>query len=235
MSESVVYHGLDSSECVYFYEPEFYCLSNFSAFVVCWAGNVFPTSEHAYQWAKFPSDPLKQNAIRHAKSAHDAFKMAERWKKYRRDDWDAINIPTMRCILWAKAHQHEYVRRKLLQSTGRQLIENSWRDGFWGWGPNHDGRNELGKLWMEIRTELPTADLNPQTLELPKSLQDAIAVLDHSRELLKQWGPTPVTDLALRIDQVLKEVEDLTQDRTDPFWAGVSMACEEIKCRLERR
>lgn len=25
---------------------------------------------------------------------------------------------------------------------------------FWGWGPNQDGRNELGKLWMEIRAEL---------------------------------------------------------------------------------
>jgi hypothetical protein len=34
------------------------------------------------------------------------------------------------------------------------LIENSWRDDFWGWGPNRDGKNQLGKLWMEIRSEL---------------------------------------------------------------------------------
>ena len=36
----------------------------------------------------------------------------------------------------------------------RTLIENSWRDDFWGWGPNRDGQNMLGKLWMEVRAEL---------------------------------------------------------------------------------
>ena len=46
------------------------------------------------------------------------------------------------------------LRRKLLATGDRELIENSWRDNFWGWGPNRDGKNQLGKLWMEIRSEL---------------------------------------------------------------------------------
>jgi predicted NAD-dependent protein-ADP-ribosyltransferase YbiA (DUF1768 family) len=36
----------------------------------------------------------------------------------------------------------------------RELIEDSWRDSYWGWGEDHKGRNWLGKLWMEVREEL---------------------------------------------------------------------------------
>jgi N-glycosidase YbiA len=57
-------------------------------------------------------------------------------------------------ILRAKARQHEYVRRKLLETGDRYLCENSWRDSFWGWGQNRDGKNMLGNLWMQIRKEL---------------------------------------------------------------------------------
>ena len=57
-------------------------------------------------------------------------------------------------ILKAKAEQHEYVRRKLLATGDRELIEDSWRDSFWGWGPNKDGQNMLGKLWMKVRANL---------------------------------------------------------------------------------
>ena len=60
----------------------------------------------------------------------------------------------MRQILRAKVAQHEYVKRKLLETGDRILIEDSWRDGWWGIGPGKDGKNMLGKLWMEIRAEL---------------------------------------------------------------------------------
>jgi hypothetical protein len=33
---------------------------------------------------------------------------------------------------------------------------DSWRDDFWGWGPGRDGKNMLGRLWMEVRAELKT-------------------------------------------------------------------------------
>jgi predicted NAD-dependent protein-ADP-ribosyltransferase YbiA (DUF1768 family) len=31
------------------------------------------------------------------------------------------------------------------------------RNSFSEWGPNRDGQNMLGKLWMQIRTELRAA------------------------------------------------------------------------------
>lgn len=60
----------------------------------------------------------------------------------------------MKGILLAKVAQHPYVKKKLLQSGDRELIEDSWRDDFWGWGENKDGANHLGKLWMEVRNEI---------------------------------------------------------------------------------
>jgi ribA/ribD-fused uncharacterized protein len=149
-------HGLDTETKVLFYERDFYVLSNFSAFSLEWFGYRFDTSEAAYHWMKFSEDGQSEicDAILLAKSAHDAFKIAERFKEVRREDWDDTKVGIMKKILRAKADQHEYVLRKLLATGDRELIEDSWRDDFWGWGPNKDGQNQLGKLWMEIRAEL---------------------------------------------------------------------------------
>lgn len=150
-------HGLDTDSQVFFYEQDYYVLSNFSAFEVKWHFT-FPTSEHAYHWEKFiRTAPHIAEKIRFASSAHDAFKFAEQYRGARRPDWDDVKVEIMRLILRAKAEQHEYVRRKLLATGDRELIENSWRDAFWGWGPKRDGQNMLGKLWMEIRAELRAA------------------------------------------------------------------------------
>lgn len=147
-------HGLDTPERVCFYEQDFYVLSNFSSFNLHHAGLVFPTSEHAYHWEKYPRYGMIAGLILKAPSAHEAFKLAGLYKPERRADWDAVKVDIMRDILRAKARQHEYVRRKLLATGDRELVENSWRDDFWGWGLNRDGQNMLGKLWMEVRAEL---------------------------------------------------------------------------------
>ena len=85
---------------------------------------------------------------------HEAFKIAQEHRDLQYPGWPVDKVDTMRNILRAKADQHEYVRRKLLATDDRELVEDSWRDDFWGWGPNRDGQNMLGKLWMEIRAEL---------------------------------------------------------------------------------
>ncbi len=157
-------HGLDTDTQVFFYEQEYYVLSNFSAFSLKWRGLRFDTSEAAYQWEKFPLtiglspiDISIRESIRRdihmAPSAHEAYKIAEFNKHRRCANWDAIKVEVMREILRAKFNQHEYVVRKLMETGDREIIENSWRDDFWGWGPNRDGKNMLGKLWMEIRSE----------------------------------------------------------------------------------
>jgi hypothetical protein len=163
-------HKLDTDTQVFFYEQDFYVLSNFSAFTLQWKGLRFDTSEAAYHWEKFnygietPEGAVvkldicfeAQDRIRFAPSAHEAFKFAEQYKSQVRPDWVDVRVDIMREILYAKATQHEYVRRKLLATGDRELIEDSWRDSFWGWGEDKGGKNTLGKLWMEVRTELRT-------------------------------------------------------------------------------
>ena len=149
-------YKLDTDLMVRFYEQDFYVLSNFSSFKVFYNRIVHQTSEHAYHYAKFPgNDPslvVIREAILNSWSAHEAFKIAELHKEHRRPDWDDVKVDIMREILIAKASQHEYVLRKLLATGDRKLVEDSWRDDFWGWGPNQDGQNMLGKLWMEVRS-----------------------------------------------------------------------------------
>ena len=159
------HHKQDTDTQVFFYEQEFYVLSNFSAFQINWSGKEYPTSEHLYQAMKFvdleaTSDYRVRSLvtacelIRNARSAHQAFKLAEDMRHLVRADWKEVRVGVMKEILHAKANQHEYVRRKLLETGDRELVEDSWRDGFWGWGKDGSGENMLGKLWMEIREDL---------------------------------------------------------------------------------
>jgi len=155
-------HGLDTDREVFFYEQEFYVLSNFSSFNLVWDGQTFPTSEHAYHWAKFfkngqvgDKDHFEAMvAVRTAPSAHEAFKLAQKYFYLVRPDWHDVRLNIMKEILRAKVAQHPYVKKKLLETGDRVIIENSWRDDFWGWGENKTGQNMLGKLWMEIRNEI---------------------------------------------------------------------------------
>ena len=162
-------YKLDTDTQVFFYEQEFYVFSNFSSFAIIFDNRLFPTSEHAYHYMKFSNEGdafmpepginvgirmQMQSIILTAPSAHNAFELGQNNKQHRRKDWDDVKVSIMKQILEAKVTQHPYVMKKLIQSGDRELIEDSWRDDYWGWGPNKDGQNKLGKIWMELRKEL---------------------------------------------------------------------------------
>ncbi len=161
-------HGLDTETQVFFYEQEFYVLSNFSAFQVEWRGVIFMTLEHAYHWMKFRHDENRSDLryilyrIQKAKSAHDALREAKTNQALIRNDWRLPAPPVgreyrlvvMADLLHAKRTQHEYVARKLKETGDRELVENSWRDGFWGTGEDGKGENWMGRLWMEERERM---------------------------------------------------------------------------------
>jgi len=157
MSEFDAQHFLtmtaNNQEPIFFYEHEYYVFSNFSSFALEWKGELWMTAEHAYHSEKFVDIELKEG-IRKARSAHDAMKLAYANKDKYLKNWDDIKLEVTKRILLAKVAQHPYVKKKLLQSGDRMLVEDSWRDAYWGWGPNKDGENHLGKLWMEVRGEV---------------------------------------------------------------------------------
>lgn len=139
---------------VFFYPKEFYIFDNFSSFQIEWRGFLWPTSEHAFQAARFmgANDSIV-GLIKNARSAHDAQKIANENISQQLSNWSEMEKDIMKEILRAKINQHPYVLKKLIESGTREIIEDSWRDNHWGWGQDHLGENLLGKIWMELRQD----------------------------------------------------------------------------------
>ena len=57
-------------------------------------------------------------------------------------------------ICKTKLDQHPYIQHKLADTGDLVMVEDSPRDSFWGWGHNKAGKNELGKIWMELRSTI---------------------------------------------------------------------------------
>lgn len=148
--------SIDDPTVVGFYPRGAYALDNFAAYQVYWRGRLWPTSEHAYQAAAhiLTGNLVAVEAIATALSSHDAKLIAVEYKAQRPPNWSDIKVGIMEEICRAKLQQHEYVRTTLRRTGNREIVEDSPKDGFWGWGPNRKGRNELGKIWMRLRDEL---------------------------------------------------------------------------------
>ena len=137
---------------VYFYTPRYYVLDNFSAYTVEIWGKKFSTAEHAFQWKKFSIfHPLIAEEIFNSESPSAVKEISDSHKDKVYDGWKDEKARFMEEILIAKAHQHEKVRRMLLESGSREIIENSPTDNYWGIGPDGTGQNMLGKLWGKVR------------------------------------------------------------------------------------
>ncbi len=78
------------------------------------------------------------------------------YKSAKDPSWDTKKIIVMESILRAKLAQHEEALDAPKQSGSEVIIaEDSPIDSFWGTGKDGTGQNQLGKLWMKIRAELP--------------------------------------------------------------------------------
>lgn len=178
-------HGRDTETQVFFYEHEFYPLSSFSSFRLWWKWIDFPTLEYAYHWEKFEDPEMKQKIL-DARSSHDALKIAHENKDKVRENWRRVRVPIMRELMWELVKQHPYVKKKLFETGDREIIEDSWRDDFWGWGPDRNGQNWKGKLWMEIRDEMMCdhggVEESVEFVENPKRKEKVQKLIDEGYE-----------------------------------------------------
>lgn len=143
---------------ILFYEGEHYMFSNFASFAVEWRGVVWMTSEHAYQAAKFIDESII-GQIRTARSAHDAKKLAHLHEGAMDPLFGERKLDIMKEIVALKLAQHDYIKKKLIATGDRLIVEDSPTDSFWGRGPDGTGENHLGKIWMELRRELQKSTL----------------------------------------------------------------------------
>ena len=129
---------------------EYSFLSNFYPCLIEFEGEIYRTVEHAYQAAK-THDPDERRKIREEEQTGKAKRMGKRVTI--REDWEQIKVKVTRELLKKKFENPQF-RKLLLDTYPHELIEgNNWGDTYWGKCNGH-GKNMLGTLLMQIRSEL---------------------------------------------------------------------------------
>lgn len=135
------------------FSGSFRFLSNFYPAPVSMRGEIYPTTEHAFQAAK-TLDPAERKTIRSASTPGQAKRLGRTVAL--RSDWEEIKLDVMAACLRAK-FSREPLRSRLLATDKATLVEgNEWNDTFWG-VCRGVGENHLGRLLMEVREELRSA------------------------------------------------------------------------------
>jgi len=127
--------------------------SNFAAFGFHIEDHWYPTSEHYFQAMKFEDNDYQQR-IRETKSPMIAARLGRSRKVKIREDWEEVKVDVMRTAVRAKIQSHLELQELLLGTGEEPIIEAAARDYFWGAGKDGSGQNWLGKILMEVRSEL---------------------------------------------------------------------------------
>lgn len=130
-------------------------------------GITFPTVEHYFQWskAKMFGDGEIESKILKTSSPKSVKNYGKKVKDFKEEEWNAKKENIMRIAVKAKFTQHAELRKKLQDTGSKPLAEANPRDKYWGIGTSSDtskakdpskwpGKNVLGKILEEIRTEL---------------------------------------------------------------------------------
>ena len=139
-------------------EDPYYEFTNFYPSPVVIDGKTWPSTEHYFQSQKFVGTPYVE-AIRRFPTAREAFQLsrtpqASRWC---RGDWERVKDDIMLKALRCKFTGNPELRRKLLETGSRRLIEHTHNDSYWADGGDGSGKNKLGKILERVRSELQTA------------------------------------------------------------------------------
>lgn len=133
---------------------EFGYLSNFYAAGFEIDGAWYTTSEHYYQSMKFaPVNQVAAEQVRLAETPTAAAKLGRRKGGPLRSDWEEAKDDVMRKAIFAKFTQNPSLKKKLRATKGNMLAEHTRNDKYWGDGGDGSGKNMLGKLLMELRSQ----------------------------------------------------------------------------------
>ena len=123
-------------------------------------GEKFATSEHAYQAAKARKPEVRKWLMEAPSPALLAMAAHGLYVWDISSDWSKIKFDRMKRVLQAKFTQHEDLKQLLLSTGTARLVESATVDNsvnrLWG-EVNGVGKNKLGELLMEVRTELMAA------------------------------------------------------------------------------
>lgn len=130
------------------FRGEYAFLSNMYTCNITYKGLTFTSSEAAFHSQKCldrSEDFTKLNPVA-------AKKLGK--KVNLRGDWEDVKYSIMKEIVEQKFLQNNHLKHKLLQTGDAELIEgNTWNDTYWGMCRGK-GKNNLGKILMEVREKL---------------------------------------------------------------------------------
>jgi len=129
------------------------CFSNFSRHSVRVDGKIWMTSEHYFQAQKFVGTEY-EDAVAKTYTPREAADMGRRRDLPLRQDWDQVKDDVMRKVVRAKFSTLPELREILLSTGDAILVEHTVNDSYWGDGGDGTGKNMLGKILMEVRSEL---------------------------------------------------------------------------------
>lgn len=143
---------------IYFYsarENPFGCFSNFSAHGFELENYWWYTSEHYFQAQKFIKTDFDWfNKIQAIKAPKEAAKMGRSRQHLLRENWEEIKDNVMYQAVLCKFKTHFDIQQILLDTGEQLIVENSPIDYYWGCGKDGSGKNKLGDILMQVRTEI---------------------------------------------------------------------------------
>ena len=117
-------------------------------------GLEYPSVEHAYQASK-TKDKKERKYISKIKKPGQTKRHAKKFKLTK--TWEKNKVKLMKKLV-LKKFQIPELKERLLNTGDMTLIEgNNWNDTFWGVCAGK-GYNHLGKILMEVRSELRNAN-----------------------------------------------------------------------------
>lgn len=151
----------DATIRFYLAKAAFGFLSNFARSPIVVDATEWGSVEHFYQAHKFIDLALREQ-VRCSPTPLKAAKLARAHRSQVRADWDDAKESVMLTGLRAKFRQHPDLAAALLATGTARLIEHTHLDTYWADGGDGTGRNRLGILLEQIRSEL-RLDLPPET------------------------------------------------------------------------
>jgi len=159
-------HELETPTHIFFWNGEF---SNWYS-SMCrfrYKGITFYNSEQCFMWEKaiyFHDMEMAERIVRTPEPS-EAKALGRLVKNFDADAWSEVSYDIMVSIVFEKFNQNHMLKRVLLESENKVLVEASPYDVIWGIGlhytnekcldeANWKGLNLLGKALMEVRDKI---------------------------------------------------------------------------------
>lgn len=139
---------VQDSEKIYGFFGDYRFLSNFHLTEIHYQGLIYPSTEHAYQAAKYSSVKERMECLNMTPNE------ARKWGQFAElpANWNEERLIVMYEINSLKFLDSR-LNRWLLSTNGKRLFEaNHWGDHFWGVdGKTGLGKNNLGRILEIVR------------------------------------------------------------------------------------